>query len=130
METCQIRLVIKIDRILHDVALAIEIRKNVDGGVGDEDGLAIGRNIHHEHVADAPLRAQPADLRSNASHQLVSVQAAFHQHLALARVNELNGLCCGSLAVGASTSSKSLISISCLSAAALIFAEGPTRLAQ
>src|ERR1700754_1971028 len=54
------------------------------------------------------------------------LQAAFHQHLAPARANQLHRHCGGGLAIGASTSSKPLISILCLRAAALIFAAGPT----
>src|SRR5207302_8097645 len=31
----------QVDSVLNDVALAIEIREDVDGSVGDEDGLGI-----------------------------------------------------------------------------------------
>ena len=47
----------QIDRVLDDVPLAVEIGKDVDGGVGDEHRVRIRRHIHHEHMADAAFRA-------------------------------------------------------------------------
>ena len=49
----------QIDRVLDDVALGVEIGKNVDRGVGDEKRFRIGRHVHDEDMADAARRAQP-----------------------------------------------------------------------
>src|SRR5262249_6685429 len=48
----------EVDRVLHDVTLGIEIGRNIDGCVGDEQGLRVGRHIHHEDVADPPRGPQ------------------------------------------------------------------------
>ena len=41
----------QIDDILNDIALDVEIGKNIDRNVGNEDGFAIGRYIHDEPSA-------------------------------------------------------------------------------
>ena len=38
----------QIDGILHDIALGFEIGENVDGGIGDEKRLRMGRDVHDE----------------------------------------------------------------------------------
>jgi hypothetical protein len=48
----------QIDDVLDDVALRIEIGINVDGGIGDEERLGIGRHVHDEDVTDPPRDAQ------------------------------------------------------------------------
>ena len=53
----------QVDGVLHDVALGVEIRENVDGRVGDEQRLRIGRHIHDEDMADPPCRAQAGRVR-------------------------------------------------------------------
>ena len=65
-----------------------------------KQGLGIGRNVHHEHMADPPLGAQAADLRRDAAHQFIGVKAALHQHLAPGRVDQLDALGGRRLAVG------------------------------
>ena len=82
--------IIEIDRVLDDVALAVEIGEDVDRRIGDEQRLGIGRHVHDEDVADAPVGAQSADLRRDAAHQFVGMQAALHQHFALARVDQFD----------------------------------------
>jgi hypothetical protein len=61
------------------VALDVEIGKNVDGGVGDEQRLGVGRHVHDEDVADAPGRPQAGLAGGHRAHQLVGMQAALHQ---------------------------------------------------
>ena len=74
----------EVDGVLDDVALGVEIGKDVDRRVGDEQRLGIGRHVHDEDVADPPRRAQAGRRRtSTCAHQLVGVQAALHQQLAL-----------------------------------------------
>ena len=41
----------QIDRILHDVNLVLELRFDVDGRVGNQQGARVGRRVHDEHVA-------------------------------------------------------------------------------
>ena len=48
----------KVDRVLQDVDLFLQRRRDVDGGVGDDQRLVVRRHVHHEAVADAPRRAQ------------------------------------------------------------------------
>jgi hypothetical protein len=67
----------------HDVALGLEIREDVDGGVGDEQNVGIGGHVEDKDVADAPPGAQPAVLCHDLVHQHVGVQAALHQALRL-----------------------------------------------
>ena len=74
----------QIDRVLNDVALGVEIGKDVDRRVGDEQRLGIGRHVHDEDMTDAPRGAQAGLARRHLAHQLVGVQAALHQQLALA----------------------------------------------
>ena len=52
----------QVDGVLDDVALGIEIREDVDRRVGDEQGLGIGRHIHDEDMADAPVGAKARTL--------------------------------------------------------------------
>ena len=56
---------IKINRILYDVALNIEVRRNIDGGIRDEDCLVVCRNVHNEHVADTARRTKASSNRTS-----------------------------------------------------------------
>jgi hypothetical protein len=71
-------------------ALAVEIRKDVDRRIGDEDRLGVGRHIHHEDMADAPIGPQPALFGGDGPHELIGMQAALHQHLGLRRVDQFD----------------------------------------
>ena len=120
---------IEIDGVLDDVALGIEVGKDVDRGVGDEQRLGVGRHVHDEDVADPPLGAQARRLCGDAAHQFVGVQAALHQQLALARVDQLDGLCRGRLAVrGIDELEAADVEAVLGCAVSLIFAAGPTRI--
>ncbi len=83
----------QIDGVLNDVAFGIEVGKDVDRGIGDEQGLGISRHIHDEDVADTPRRTQAGLARGHLAHELVGVQAALHQQLAPGFVDQLDGLC-------------------------------------
>ena len=50
-------------------------------------------------MTDAPLRAQATDFCRDTSHELVGVQASFHQHFAPGRMNQLDGLRRGGFAM-------------------------------
>ena len=89
----------QVDRVLDDVALGVEIGKDVDGGIGDEQGFGIGRNVHDEDVADPPRSAQPGGGRGDRAHEFVGVQAALHQELALCLLDQLHRLRCRLVAV-------------------------------
>ena len=82
----------QIDRVLADVDLVLERRRDVDRRVGDDEHLVIGRHVHDEHVADAAAGAQPGLARDDRAEQLVGVQAALHQQLGLALAHQLDGL--------------------------------------
>ena len=78
----------EVDRVLHDVDLVLQRRRDVDRGVGDDQRLGVGRHVHDEAVADAPRRAQPGVALDHRAHQLVGVQAALHQRLGLALAHQ------------------------------------------
>ena len=71
----------KVDGVLHDVDLVLERRRDVDGGIGDDQGLVVARHVHDEAMADAPGRADAGLARHDGAHQFVGVQAALHQGL-------------------------------------------------
>ena len=48
----------QVDRVLADVDLVLQRRRDVDRRVGDDQHLVIGRHVHDEHVADAAAGAQ------------------------------------------------------------------------
>ena len=68
----------EVDRVLHDVDLVGEIRRDVDRGVGDDQRVLVAGNIHHETMTNAPRRADAALARDHSTHQLVGMEAAFH----------------------------------------------------
>src|SRR4029079_10653185 len=82
----------QIDRVLHDVAFDIEVGGNIDRRVGDEKRFRMAPQIHNEDMADPPSRAQASARRSDRAHELVGVQAAFHQQLAFGFMNQLDRL--------------------------------------
>ena len=89
----------QIDGILHDIALGFEIGENVDGGIGDEKRLRMGRDVHDENVTEAPRRAQTRCRGGHRAHEFVGMQAALYQDLALGFADQLNCSCCGRLTV-------------------------------
>ena len=82
----------EVDRVLADVDLVLERRRDVDRRVGDDQHLVIGRHVHDEDVADAAAGAQPGLARDDRAEQLVGVQAALHQQLGLALPHQLHRL--------------------------------------
>ena len=62
----------QIDRVLADVDLVFERRRDVDRGVGDDEHLVIGRHVHDEDVADAAAGAQTRLPRDDRAEQLVA----------------------------------------------------------
>ncbi len=74
----------QVDRVLADVDLVLERRRDVDRRIGDDQHLVIGRHVHDEHVAEAPAGAQAGLARHDRTEQLVGVEAALHQQLGLA----------------------------------------------
>ena len=71
--------------------LVLERGGDIDGGVGDDQGLVVGGNIHEEDVADAAAGAQTGFAGDDRAQQLVAVQAAFHQQFRFTFSNELDG---------------------------------------
>ena len=82
----------EIDRVLADVDLVLQRRRDVDRRVGDDQDLVVGRHVHDEDVADAPADAQAGLLRHDRAQQLVGVQAALHQQLGLAGADQRHRL--------------------------------------
>ncbi len=73
------QIVREVDRVLHDVDFVLQRRRDVHRGVGDDERIGVPRHVHDEAVADAPRGAQPRVAPDHRAHQLVGVQAAFHQ---------------------------------------------------
>ena len=69
------------DRVLNDVDLVGQARRDVDRGIADDQRIFVPGNIEDEAVADARAGAQTIP-RNHRAHQLVRVQAALHQRLA------------------------------------------------
>ena len=80
----------EIDRVLADVDLVLQRRRDVDRGVGDDEDLVIGRHVHDEHVTEAAAGAEARLPRHDRAEQLVGVQAALHQQLRLAAADQLD----------------------------------------
>ena len=80
-----------VHRVLDDVRLGHQVRRDVDGGVGDEERLVVGRHVHGEDMADPARAAQAALARHDGRHQLVGVQAALHQRPGAALAAEPHG---------------------------------------
>jgi hypothetical protein len=74
----------EIDRVLDDVHLVGERRGDVDGRIGDDQGLRQRRYVHHKAMTDAPFGPQPGFPLHHGAHQLVGVEAALHERLGLA----------------------------------------------
>ena len=118
----------EVDGVLDDVALGVEVGEDVDRRVGDEQRLRVAGHVHDEDVADPPLGAQAGGRRRDLAHQLVGVQAALHQQLALALADQRDGLRRGGVAVRARRrSGEPARSMPCSAATPRIFASGPTR---
>ena len=119
----------QIDRVLADVDLVVERRRDVDRRVGDDQHLVIGRHVHDEDVADAPAGAQPGLARDHRAEQLVGVQAALHQQLRFARAHQRHRFRRGLMAVrGLDDAHRCRASMPAAAATSRIFAAGPTRI--
>ena len=118
----------QIDRVLDDVALGIEVGKDVDRGIGDEQRFGIGRHVHDEDVADAPRGAQAGLREATCAHQLVGVQAALHQELALGLADQLDALAAAASLCGRRRSRSGRYRGRAARATAAILAAGPTRI--
>jgi hypothetical protein len=57
----------------------------------DEQEPRIRRHVDHEHMADAPGRAQTRGTRNHGAHQLVGMQTAFHQRVDPSGSRQLDG---------------------------------------
>ena len=82
----------EIDGVLADIDFVLERRGNVDGRVGHDEDLVVGRHVHDEDVTDAAARPKPSLPRHHGAQQLVGVQAPLHEQLGLTQAHELHGL--------------------------------------
>ena len=89
----------EVDRVLNDVDLRLQIRRDVDRRIGDDQRLVVARNVHDEAMTDAPGGAQAGIALDHGAHQLVGVQAALHQRFGSSLANQLDGFGCRILAV-------------------------------
>src|SRR5215472_4717741 len=89
----------EIDRVLYNVDLGFEIRRDVDRSVGDDQRILVAGDIHHKAMADAASGANAGLACDHRTHQLVGVQAALHQGLGLPLADDLDRLVGGIVAV-------------------------------
>ena len=82
----------EVDGVLNDVALLLEIGRDVHRRVGHQQRARIARHIHQIHMAEPPARVQAAVRRQHGVQQLVGVQRALHQKRRLASVDGCDGL--------------------------------------
>ena len=116
----------EIDDVLDDVALGVEVGGDVDGRVGDEQRLGVGRHVHDEDMADPPRGAQ-AGLSDEVTARISSsvCRLPFIRSSPLdSRISSTPFAAAASLC-GTSTISKRSISRPCSRATAAIFAAGP-----
>ena len=69
----------EVDRILDNIDLDLERRRDVDGRVGDDQRIGMTGNIHDKAMTDATRRANPAISGDHRPHDFVGVEAALHQ---------------------------------------------------
>ena len=73
----------QVDRVLHDVDLVLQRRRDVHRGIGDDQRIEMTRHVHDEAMADPPLGADAGIAGNHRGHQLIGVQAALHQRRSL-----------------------------------------------
>jgi hypothetical protein len=73
------------DRVLHDIALHLQVRGDVDRAVGDQQQPVVAWNIHDKGMADPARSAQTRLFGNDDPHQLIGMQAALHEDFQLAR---------------------------------------------
>ena len=82
----------QVDGVLHDIDLGVEVGRDVDRRVGDQERLGVARYVEHKHMADSAFGAQAALRVDHRAQQFVAVQAAFHQRIDLAGAGQLDRL--------------------------------------
>ena len=90
----------EIDGVLDDVDLVLQGRGDVDRRIGHDQGRLMARHVHDEAMADPARRPQATVPADDSRHQLVRVQAALHQRLGLAGLDERDGFLGGGMAMG------------------------------
>ena len=84
----------QIDRVLANVAFLVQRGRDVDCGVGHDQGLGVAGHIHGIDMADAARRAKLRRSHHRCQ-QLIGVQTALHECANLACHTPLHGaLCC------------------------------------
>ena len=63
----------EINRVLADVHLVLQRRRDVDGRVGDDEDFVVRRHIHDEHMTEPAAGAQTGLPRHHRTEELVRV---------------------------------------------------------
>ena len=90
----------EIDGVLDDVDLVLEGRGNVDRRIGHDQGRLMARHVHDEAMADPARRPQATVAADDSRHELVGVEAALHQRLGLASLDERDSFLGRGMAMG------------------------------
>ena len=89
----------QVDRVLHDINLVIERRRDVHRGIRDDEGIRMVRHVHDEAMTDAACCSDARLPRHHGSHQFVGVQATLHQRLDTAGCHQFDRLRSGIMAM-------------------------------
>ena len=118
----------EIDRVLHDIDLVGEARRDVDRGIGDDQRVRVAGDIHHKAMADPTGGANAGLARDHGAHQFVGMKAPLHQGLGLPLPDELDRLRRRIVAVRGFLEREHEMSASACCAASRMRAGGPTRM--
>ena len=67
--------------------LVMQIGRDIDRGVGDEQQIVERRHVEREDMADPPRGAQPAVLLDHGGEQIVGMKIALHHRAGFARAH-------------------------------------------
>jgi hypothetical protein len=89
----------QVDRVLSDVNLCVQRRRDVDGCIRDDQRVRVTWHVHDEAVANSPGGSNTRVARHYGSHQFIRVQAALHQRLDTSGGHQFHCLDSGILAM-------------------------------
>src|SRR4051794_40325920 len=89
----------EVDRVLNDVDLGLQIRRDVDCRIADDQRLIVAWHVHHEAMTYAPGGPETYIALDHCAHQLIRMQAAFHQRFGAPLTYELDRFGCRIMAV-------------------------------
>jgi hypothetical protein len=89
----------EVDRVLHDIDLDLQRRRDIHRRVGYDQCILVPRHIHHKAMAEPPFGANSRIAGDDGTHQFVGVKAALHQGPCLRLTHQRHRLGRGVMAV-------------------------------